>query len=55
VRNGDGMSGDSEADSEGVYYISVEDFEWRPPKKAEEEQPSPPADQPAESPEERSE
>lgn len=25
------MSGQGEADSEGVYYISIEDFEWRPP------------------------
>ena len=49
------MSAAKDVDSEGVYYISVEDFEWRPPKKAEEEQPSAPADQPAESPEDRSE
>jgi hypothetical protein len=29
------MGREGEVDSEGVYYISVEDFEWRPPRASE--------------------
>jgi hypothetical protein len=29
------MGQEGEVDSEGVYYISVEDFEWRPPRASE--------------------
>ena len=27
-----------DVDSEGVYYVSVEDFEWRPPKASKDDE-----------------